>query len=80
MTKTDWIVIARALGDVRAATEASWSPEDAANQLTAHDRKLMHFSRLAAIDQVAMALARALKGKAVRFDEAVFFRVVGGKR
>ncbi len=75
MTKAEWISIAETLGDLRKDLATHWKPSTARD---AHDRKLIHFAQLDAIDKAARALAR--KFKSARFDELAFLRIAGVKK
>lgn len=70
MTRSEWCALAETLGAIRERVEATWPPRDGVvtNAMVAHDRKLIRGSKLAAIDEVASALATLLKRRASRFD------------
>lgn len=80
MTKAEWLTIAEALKTQRAATASSWPPPStyAPTAEEAHDRKLIYFAQLEAIDRIATILAAVLDKLCGSFDVQRFLRIVGG--
>jgi len=79
VTKADCMAIGEALGRLRA-TVVACAPSGDDSAFAAHDRKLIYFAQLDAIDRVAMALASILDELCVRFDQIRFLRIVGVRR
>lgn len=80
MRRRGWTEIAEAMGRYRREVVESWPPfggyrTDAAD---VHDRKLIRGAKLAAIDEAARRVCRALKRSSSRFDGKIFMRIVSG--
>lgn len=73
MTRSDWTAIAEVLHVVRASI-ASCPPSE---EQAIHDRKLIYYATLEAIDRVAVLLAAHIRERSSTFDELRFLRHVG---
>lgn len=75
------MAIAEALHIVRAGMAAGWPPGQAdSDARSAHDRKLIYFASLEAVDRVAVVLATTIKARSPRFDQVRFLRLIGVRR
>ncbi len=77
MTKPDWVAIAEKLRQLRAVIVAGYPSATDGHATVAHDRKLIHFSKLELIDQVVMEIAAVIASRSPRFDRRRFVRMVG---
>lgn len=75
------MAIAEALAAARSLVAEGWPPTGgyATDARDTHDRKLIHFAKLEAIDAIASVVAGVLDDKSASFDRARFFRVVSGR-
>jgi hypothetical protein len=78
MTRAEWLAIAEALRAQRAATASTWPPSGDYTPTAdeAHDRKLIYFAQLDAIDRIATVLAALLDKLGGSFDVQRFLRII----
>lgn len=75
MQRSEWLAIAQALRIQRELVEAMLPCE--ADAITAHDRKLIAFAKLEAIDRAANKIADVLATRACSFERERFARIIG---
>lgn len=80
MTRAEWLAIAEVIAAQRAASSSGWPPPDGyvVTAEEAHDRKLIYFAHLEAIDRIAVALAAVLDRLSGSFDVQRFMRIISG--
>jgi hypothetical protein len=76
MTRCEWIAIAESLRALRSSVVRSFSANDP-DAGAAHDRKLIYFAQLEAVDRAALEVAAVIKLHACRFEHQRFLRIVG---